>query len=173
MKNTLKILLFILPFIGCSQTNYNELTNTDYYNITFNNVTISQLSEFQGNNNDLNQLLNVSFENTSNDPEDEAKTFESDDIRISYFGYPPNMELSGISVLNINIPVVINGVTIMLADNVSLLGYGNQNFNSFVSSNYPNKSYAIFKPEFEDSYVSVTFITITGIITEIEYVSPL
>ena len=155
----------------CSQTNYNELTTTDYYNITFKNVSISQLSTFQGSLDDLNQLFSMTFENTSNDSEGEAKTYKNDYITISYFGYPPEMEFSGIKILNFKVPVTINGVTIRLGDNIDLLGYGSQNFNSFLSNNHRIGRFAIFKPDYEDSYVSVTFSSDTGIILEIEYIS--
>jgi hypothetical protein len=159
------------PFIGCSQTNYNELTTDEYNGITFNNVTLSSLLNFQGDINELSNLFGFSFTDITHPQNDEGKDYESTSISISYF----ENKLASIEVETSDITVNINGVDVHIGDNISSFvngGVTGSRLNSFESQNDPNKGIIIFKPEYNSTYVSIYFNLQTGVIEKISFISP-
>lgn len=162
--------ILVLPFFGCSQTNYNELTKEQYYNITFSNVKLSYLLESERNITDLSNSFGLNLTDVTHPQNDEGNDYDSTGMSISYF----ENELGGIEVKNSNIIININGVNVRIGSNMSLLGYGKigSRFKSFLNPNNNNKRIATFKPEYNDTYISVRFNSQTGLIEEIRYMSP-
>ena len=168
MKKVLVYLMIVIPFLGCSQTNFNEITLEEFHNISFNNITLSQLLEFDGNVNDLSNLFGLVFTDITHQNNDEGKDYYSPSILINYF----EDELGGIEIKTTDIILSINGVNVSIGDNISLLGYGGSGFNSFVSPNDNTKGITIFKPDYNDTYISIYFNKSTGVINEVRYMSP-
>ncbi len=130
MKKISKIILinFLLLFsLSCvSQTNY--LTFSEYVGIKINGISISNISNTQGDQNAMNTLFNRNFQYESLTIPDYYKKFKDNDLNIQFlkdsnnsaYGY----QLDMLMILSSNVNIEIKGHSFKLGDSAADL----QNF---------------------------------------------
>lgn len=141
MKNIFcSITFLILPLIGCSQTNYNELTTSDYYNIKINGVTFQSIYDTNGDETSMKVLfgsdLMYQYENDILILKDFWKTdlyyFSFDSPEGNYFA-PLYIDVSNSLII-----VTVKGINVKIGNHKNVFGNDiivNINTNSIIFTN--------------------------------------
>ena len=167
MKNITLILLLIITSIAQCQT-ANIISEAEYNNIEINGINLTTIKNTLGEQNDIEALFGHAIEEVI-DPDGEFTHFEYDGFNIGFSaiisgGTIDQPILSGFKITNSNSNITIQGITVTIDDNISLLG--NVVFNTM---NDGNRSIVYMYCEGCNNFISIRFNQL-NIITEIIYI---
>jgi hypothetical protein len=161
MKLSLSLFLttFCLTILNCQSTP-NILSKSEFYNISFNEMTIQDLIESEGDLNELSVHFGEPVKSNINEKIGiKGYTFSS--FRIGF-----REGLSGFTVLNNKVIVNIAGKALKIGDHINVLG------NEIVFNTDLNGDKSILFQFCEgcNNYISIDFDQETKLITEIKYI---
>ena len=166
MKNLTIIILLVFTSLAQCQITANIISQTEYDNIEINGIKYIDLKNTLGEQNTVETLFGT------------ANTIEKDDdpiyggailyIEFYYdgldFGFSEG-ELGGFHITNSNSNITIQGITVTIGDNISVLG--NVVFNTMSDG---GKSIVYQYCDGCNNFISIRFNQLTNIITEIIYI---
>ncbi|PQJ31408.1 hypothetical protein BST92_05500 [Nonlabens arenilitoris] len=128
MKNLVLILISIYTTSVSCQT--NDLPESVYNTIRFDNVLLTDIINSKGNTTTIQSLIPVSFNINSGEDPGHWKEYESNSIYLLFqdgeqFLTPNNIQdyqLTNIKLFDNSKSLFINGIYIKVGDNISLLG---------------------------------------------------
>ena len=175
MKRLFVLILFTfgLTFTGFSQTNIyyqnkNIISSEDFYNISFNGITLGSIMDTRGDPAKVNALFGMSMEaNKSDDPNYYWINFISPAVSFTFDELIGNLDLSGFEVHNNTVAVKIGGKIIHIGDTIEKLG----NIKIFTGKISGTK-FILYLPQGADGQsLRIDFDPATKIITKISYMA--
>ncbi len=125
MKNILFILTLILTsnLVRCQVTS-NIISKTEFYNIKINNITLDDIQATEGNQIELINLIPATIQESNIDPNGEFCYYTYDGFEIGFSGNlgTEHLILGGFEITKNNWNITIQGVTVTIGDNISVLG---------------------------------------------------
>ena len=173
MKKLFVLILFTfgLTFTGFPQTNTyyqnkNILSPKDFYNISFNGLTLKRIIATKGDAAKVNDLFGMSMETSKSDDSNYYWiNFWNGAISLTFDELVGNLDLSGLDVLNKSVAVKIGDKLIHLGDSIDKLG----SVKIFTGINSGIK-FILFLPQGADGQsLRIDFDPATKIITKIKY----
>lgn len=165
------LLAFGLTITGFSQTNTyyqnkNTLSPEDFYNISFNGITLQSIIATKGDPAKVDALFGMSMtQSKSNDPNYCWINFGNGSINLTFDELVGNLDLSGLDVLNKSVAVKIGDKVIHLGDSTDKLG----SVKIFTGINTGTK-FILFLPQGADGQsLRIDFNPATKTITKITY----
>ena len=161
MKKLFLILLLIVPCLVKCQITSNIISETAFNNIKINDVTLNNIKATNGTLSQVTNLFSNPVLQNTQQPEEDYYDYSYDGFSIGF----SESEISGFNITNSNWNITIQGITVTVGDNISLLG--NVVFNMM---NNGNQSIVYQYCDGCNNFISIRFNRITNIITEIIYI---
>jgi len=174
MKNIVltTLLFFGILLTGYGQTNLyyqnnNILPPEDFYNISFNGITLGSIIDTKGDPAKVNTLFGMTMEaNKSNDPNYFWINFGNDAIGFTFDELIGDLDLSRLEVKSNQVAVKIGDKIIHIGDSIEKLG----NIKILTQTD-GNKVILFITKESDGVWISIDFNPTTKIITKISYMA--
>ncbi|QMU64466.1 MAG: hypothetical protein GKR88_09330 [Flavobacteriaceae bacterium] len=169
MKNILFILTLILTssLVRCQVTS-NIISKTEFYNIKINNITLDDIQATEGNQIELINLIPATIQESNIDPNGEFCYYTYDGFEIGFSGNLGTIEhpiLGSFKITKDNWNITIQGITVTIGDNISILG--NVVINNDVGG---GKSIIYQYCDGCNNFIYIDFDQYTNKITEVGYI---
>lgn len=171
MLASLLFFCFLLNGIGQTSTytsNKNVLSPEDFYNISFNGVTLGKIIDTQGVPAEINSLFGKTIPFSKSDNPDYYRIgFKADSIYVNFSELSTSpADLSSLYTINKSVVIKIGTTTFHIGDPISKLG----NIHVYTQPN--GNQTVIFLPDQTDGiWLSVEFDQTTKLITKVEYMT--
>lgn len=172
MKNQFLFFLFFTTLSAFSQNDrqmgINLLTQEEYEQVKINEVPLEELLFYTGGVAEISELLEMPFSKENPDPE--ALSYKNDEMLLVYGNALHERTLYYMEILNDNSGLEIKGNMLRLGKSISGLDFKE----TLNSTPLKNGSFcALFKREKESDYICIEFDPSSGVISKINYLSPI
>ena len=170
MKIYIYIVTFMFTSVASCQMTVNIIPETEYYNVSINGKTLSQIIATQGNATNVQNLFSNSILETriNSDPFHPSYGYKYDGLDLGFsgsgIGNPQEIELVSFEITNNDWSFSIQDITFKVGNDISLLG--NVNFNDDADN---TKSIVYQFCDGCNNYIGINFNQVTKKITKIYF----
>lgn len=164
--NLYLVLIFLLACNLPSEAQTNTLTTDQFFEIKFNSIALSDFYDEGPPFNNVNNWLQPNY-NSSEGTDPLRRAFWDNDLYVRYEDYSEsgtNYTLAHLRVLDTSVAVLINGITVKVGDNVSILGS-----DVLIRSNNESNQVIYVPSGVDATSISIEFNKVNNLITGIEY----
>lgn len=125
MKNILFIALILLTSIVQCQMTSNIITEPEFNNVKINNITLSDIKATEGNETQIRNLIPEVIIEKNIDPDGDFYDYTYDGFEIGFsanLGTHAHPLLGGFEITNNNWSLTIQGKTVTIGSDISILG---------------------------------------------------